>query len=48
MLARKATPDKVLPQISEYGGEVIQSSRDDDAEAKLREVLEGVGAGQPA
>jgi uncharacterized membrane protein len=42
VLVRKVTPDKVLPEISQYGGEVIQTSLDDDAEAKLREVLEGV------
>jgi uncharacterized membrane protein len=48
VLVRKVTPDKVLPEISEYGGEVIQTSLTDEAEAKLREVLEGVGVGQPA
>ncbi|MBV9607328.1 MAG: DUF1269 domain-containing protein [Solirubrobacterales bacterium] len=41
VLVRKVTPDKVLPQISQYGGEVIQTSLDDEAEARLREVLEG-------
>lgn len=40
----QAHPDKVLPEISQYGGEMIQSSLDDDAEAKLREVLEDAGA----
>lgn len=44
VLVRKVTPDKVLPEISQYGGEVIQSSLDDEAEARLREVLEGAGA----
>ncbi len=48
VLVRKVTPDKVLPQISEFGGEVIQTSLDDEAEAKLREVLETAGAAQPA
>jgi uncharacterized membrane protein len=48
VLVRKVTPDKVLPEISEFGGEVIQTSLDDEAEAKLREVLEGAGAAQPA
>ena len=47
VLVRKVTPDKVLPEISEFGGEVIQTSLDDEAEAKLREVLEA-GAAQPA
>lgn len=44
VLVRKVTPDKVLPEISRYGGDVIQSSLDDEAEAKLREVLEDAGA----
>lgn len=46
VLVRKVTPDKVLPEISSFGGEVIQSSLNDEAEARLREVLEA--AGQPA
>jgi uncharacterized membrane protein len=29
----------VLPEIARYGGEVIQSSLDNDAEERLREVL---------
>lgn len=45
VLVRKVTPDKVLPQISEYGGDVMQTSLDDEAEARLREVLE---SGAPA
>jgi uncharacterized membrane protein len=40
VLVRKVTPDKVLPQISQFGGEVIQTSLDDEAEARLREALE--------
>jgi uncharacterized membrane protein len=40
LLVRKVTPDKVLPQISQFGGEVIQTSLDDESEARLREVLE--------
>ncbi len=41
VLVRRVTPDKVLPEIRQYGGEVIQTSLDDDSEARLREVLEG-------
>jgi uncharacterized membrane protein len=50
VLVRKVTPDKVLPEISGYGGEVIQTSLDDEAETKLREILEGadLAAAQPA
>lgn len=47
VLVRKVTPDKVLPEIQQYGGEVLQTSLDDEAEARLREVLEG-GAAVPA
>ena len=45
LLLRKITPDKVLPQIREFGGEVIQTSLDDESEARLREVLEFREAG---
>ena len=40
VLVRKVTPDKVLPEIASFGGDVIQTSLDDDSEARLREVLE--------
>ena len=40
LLVRSATPDKVLPEIAHFGGEVIQTSLDDDAEQRLRHVLE--------
>ncbi len=42
------TPDKVLPQIAQYGGEVIQTSLDNDSEERLREVLERHQATAPA
>jgi uncharacterized membrane protein len=38
---RRVTPDKVLPEIRQYGGDVLQTSLDDESEARLREVLEG-------
>ncbi|HKN93088.1 MAG TPA: DUF1269 domain-containing protein [Thermoleophilaceae bacterium] len=41
VLVRSSTPEKVLPEIQKFGGEVIQTSLDDESEAKLREVLEG-------
>lgn len=31
---------EVLPEIQGYGGEVIQTSLDNESEARLREVLE--------
>lgn len=40
VLVRQVTADKVLPQISQFGGEVIQTSLADDAENQLREALE--------
>ena len=39
LLVRKVTPDKVLPHVQRYGGEVIQTSLDDETEARLRETL---------
>ena len=49
VLVRKVTPDKVVPQISEFGGEVLQTSLTDEAEERLREVLESrQAAGAPA
>src|SRR3954454_8097434 len=40
VLIHKSTPDKVLPEIAGFGGEVIQTSLDDEAEQRLRHVLE--------
>jgi uncharacterized membrane protein len=39
VLISRSTPDKVLPEIAQFGGEVIQTSLDDDAEQRLRHVL---------
>jgi uncharacterized membrane protein len=44
VLVRQSTPDKVLPRISQYGGEVIQSSLDDETEAQLQAALSGQAA----
>jgi uncharacterized membrane protein len=44
VLVRQSTPDKVLPRISQYGGQVIQSSLDDETEARLQAALEGQAA----
>ena len=40
LLVRKVTPDKVLPHVQRFGGEVIQTSLDEETEARLREALE--------
>src|SRR4051794_7075532 len=39
VLVRESTPDKVLPRISHYGGEVLQSSLSPEKEAELRSAL---------
>jgi uncharacterized membrane protein len=40
VLVHRSTPDKVVPEISRFGGEVIQSSLSDEAEAQLQAALE--------
>jgi uncharacterized membrane protein len=44
VLVHRSTPDKVLPEIQQYGGTVLQSSLDNDAETRLSEALQGQGA----
>jgi uncharacterized membrane protein len=44
VLIHRSTPDKVLPEIAQFGGEIIQTSLDDDAEQRLRHVLESRSA----
>lgn len=39
VLVRKVTPDKVLPEISGYGGEVLQTSLTDEGEKRLQGAL---------
>jgi uncharacterized membrane protein len=41
VLVRQSTPDKVIPRISQYGGEVLQSSLDNEAEERLQAALAG-------
>jgi uncharacterized membrane protein len=40
VLVRKATPDKVLPEIKQFGGTVLQTSLSHDDEAKLQAALD--------
>lgn len=52
VLVRKATPDKVLPELRDLGGTVFHTSLSKDQEQKLREALEGeakrrADAGEP-
>jgi uncharacterized membrane protein len=44
VLVREATIDKVLPEISQYGGHVIQSSLSNEQESALQEALDRRGA----
>jgi uncharacterized membrane protein len=44
VLVHRSTPDKVIPAIREFGGTVLQSSLDNEAEARLREALQVQGA----
>ena len=47
LLVRKATPDKVLPLLSSFGGTVLRTSLSYDAEAHLQKVLDEHG-GEPS
>ena len=44
VLVREATADKVVPEISKYGGHVIQSSLSNEQETALQEALDARGA----
>jgi uncharacterized membrane protein len=41
MIIEKATPDRAVAALSQYGGTVLKSSLSEDAEAKLQEALHG-------
>ncbi len=43
VLVREATADKVVPEISRFGGHVIQSSLSNDQETALQEALDKRG-----
>ena len=40
VLVRKSTPDKVLAEIKQYGGTVLQTSLSHEDEAKLQAALD--------
>jgi uncharacterized membrane protein len=44
VLVRRSTPDKVLPRITQFGGEVIQTGLGPEREAELQEALAGQAA----
>jgi uncharacterized membrane protein len=41
LIIEKATPDKAVAALSEFGGTVLKSSLSEDAEAELQEALHG-------
>jgi hypothetical protein len=45
---RHSTPDKVLPELSQYGGTVMQTSLPKETEEKLQAALKEGGAEQLA
>jgi uncharacterized membrane protein len=48
MLVRRATPDKVIPELSQYGGTILQTSLPKETEEKLQEALKQGGGEQLA
>jgi uncharacterized membrane protein len=44
VLVKEATADKVVPEIAQYGGHVIQSSLSTEQETALQEALDNRGA----
>jgi len=51
LLITKSTPDKVLPEVSHYGGKILRSSLSNDQEKKLQEALDAgatASTGAPA
>ena len=42
LLVRKATPDKVIPEIKQYGGKILQTSLSHEDEVKLQAALSEV------
>jgi uncharacterized membrane protein len=44
MLVRHSTPDKVVPELAQYGGTILQTSLPKETEEKLQEALKQGGA----
>jgi uncharacterized membrane protein len=44
VLVKEATADKVVPEIAQYGGHVLQSSLSNEQEVALQEALDARGA----
>ena len=43
ILVRKVTPDKVLDEVSKYGGKILRTSLSKDDESQLQDVLDHHG-----
>jgi uncharacterized membrane protein len=43
MLVRRSTPDKVVPELSQYGGTILQTSLPKETEEKLQAALQQGG-----
>ncbi|BFV57638.1 DUF1269 domain-containing protein [Kitasatospora sp. CMC57] len=48
LLVRKATADKVIPAVAQYGGQIIQTSLSTEAETELRATVEAARSQAPA
>ncbi|AXI79127.1 DUF1269 domain-containing protein [Peterkaempfera bronchialis] len=48
VLVRQSTPDKVLPRVAPFGGEIIQTSLSAAAEEQLRETVQAMRVGHLA
>jgi uncharacterized membrane protein len=44
MIIEKATPDRAIAALSQYGGTVLKSSLSNEAQARLQEALHGTEA----
>jgi uncharacterized membrane protein len=44
LLIVKSTPDKVIPEIAQYGGEIVKTSLSNDAEEHLKEAVKAAQA----
>lgn len=46
VLVRRSTPDKVVPELAQYGGTILQTSLPKETEEKLQEALKQGGGEQ--
>lgn len=44
LLVTQSTPDKVIAEVAPYGGEILQTSLSEEAEADLREAMQSAQA----